>query len=58
MKNIGTILTLIGAIMLVLPTLVNSMSELVDYNSYTITAALLVVVGIIVHIILNKRLPL
>lgn len=58
MKNIGTILTLIGAIMLIVPTLVNSLSELVDYNSYTITAALFVVGGILVHIILNKRLPL
>lgn len=58
MKNIGTIMALIGAIMLILPTLVSSLSELVDYNTYTIVASLFVVGGIIAHIILNKRLPL
>jgi len=58
MKNIGLILTFIGAVMLIVPTVVPSCSTFVDYNAYTITAAGLVLVGIIAHIILNKILPL
>lgn len=58
MKNIGLLLTLIGAVMLIVPTVINSCSTLVDYNAYTVSAAALVVIGILVHIILNKFLPL
>lgn len=57
MKNIGLLITLIGAVMLIVPTVVSSCSTFVDYNAYTVSAAALVVIGILAHIILNKFLP-
>lgn len=57
-KNIGIILVIIGAVMLILPAVVSSCSSFVDYNAYTVAAAVLVVGGIILHIILHKCLPL
>lgn len=58
MKNIGLLITFIGAVMLIVPAVIPSCSTFVDYNAYTVSAAALVVVGIIAHIILNKFLPL
>lgn len=57
-KYIGIILSLIGAVMLILPAVVSACSSFVDYNAYTIAAVVLVVAGIILHIVLHKVLPL
>jgi len=58
LKNIGIILAIIGAVMLILPAVVSSCSSLVDYNIYTVTATVLVVAGIVLHITMHKYLPL
>jgi len=60
MKNLGLILIIVGALMLILgmlgdPLGVSALSDLCDFNAYTLGAFLLVVVGFVAHIVLNKK---
>lgn len=50
-KNLGLILIVLGALML----LVSYFADFVDYNSYNVTALLLIIAGIVAHIIITKR---
>ena len=52
MKNLGILLVVLGTVVLVL----SFSFGWVDYNWVDGTALLLVVVGIVVHIIMNKRI--
>ena len=54
MKNLGLILIIIGAILLVL-TVVPVMADLADQNWYTVGSLVLIIAGLIAHIIINKR---
>jgi hypothetical protein len=55
MKNLGLILIIIGAILLVLTTVLPFMADLADQNWYTIGSLVLIIVGLICHIVINKR---
>ncbi|MCH5168912.1 MAG: hypothetical protein J1F27_04660 [Prevotellaceae bacterium] len=50
-KNLGLILIVLGALMLILSYLV----DLVDYNFYNIGALIVIIAGIVTHIIVTKR---
>jgi hypothetical protein len=55
MKNLGIILIIIGALLLVLCAIVPPMADLADQNWYTIGSLVLIIVGLIAHIFINKR---
>ena len=55
MKNLGLILIIVGALLLVLCALVPFMSDLADQNWYTWGSVFLIVAGLITHIIVNKK---
>ena len=57
-KNIGIALVVLGAVLLILATIIPALGDLLDQNIYTAGSAFLVIAGIIVHIWLNKKLPL
>lgn len=57
-KNLGIALVVLGAVLLILATVIPPLSDLLDINIYTAGSAFLVIVGIIVHIWMNKKLPL
>lgn len=52
LKNLGVILIILGTIVLILSYLCNW----VDYNWLNGLALLFVVAGIVVHIVMNKRI--
>ena len=54
MKNLGIILIILGAILLVL-TVVPAMADLADQNWYTVGSLILIISGLIAHIFINKR---
>ncbi len=54
MKNLGLILIVLGALLLVL-TVVPFMADMADQNWYTIGSLVLIIVGLIAHIVINKR---
>lgn len=56
MKNLGIILIVVGAILLVLCSVVPAMWDLADQNWYTVGSVALIVIGLISHIVLNKVL--
>jgi hypothetical protein len=55
MKHLGIILVIIGALLLVLSAVVPPMADLADQNWFTWGNVFLIIVGIIAHIIINKR---
>ena len=55
MKNLGLILIIIGAILLVLTTVLPFMADLADQNWYTIGSLVIIIAGLICHIVINKR---
>ncbi len=57
-KNIGIALVVLGAVLMILATVIPALGDLLDQNIYTAGSAFLVIAGIIVHIWLNKKLPL
>ena len=57
-KNIGILLVILGAVLLILPNLISPLGDLLDQNPYTVGSVVLVIAGLIVHIWLNKVLPL
>jgi len=50
-QNLGIILIVLGALMLILSYFV----DLVDYNFYNIGALLVIIAGIVTHIVMTKR---
>lgn len=55
MKNLGLILIIIGAVLLVLTTVLPFMADLADQNWYTIGSLVIIIAGLICHIVINKR---
>lgn len=53
-KNLGIILVVIGALALII-TMLPFAADLADCNPYTIGALVLTIVGLILHIQLNKK---
>jgi hypothetical protein len=59
LKFLGITLIIIGAILLILPMLPivgTSMADLADENWYTVGNLALIIIGLISHITLNKKL--
>lgn len=54
MKNLGIILIVVGALLLVLCAALPFMSDLADQNWYTVGSFVLIIAGLIAHIVLNK----
>lgn len=55
MKNLGIILIILGAVLLVL-TVLPFMADLADQNWYTVGSLVLIIAGLITHIAINKRI--
>ena len=56
LKFLGIALIILGAILLVLPMILTPMADLVDHNWYTVGNLALIIIGLILHIMLNKKL--
>lgn len=54
MKHLGVILIILGALLLILCAAVPALSDLADNNIYTVGSLVLIIVGLIAHIVLNK----
>lgn len=54
MKHLGIILIILGALLLILCAAVPALSDLADNNIYTVGSLVLIIVGLIAHIVLNK----
>ena len=57
LKHLGLALIILGALLLILPMLVSAMADLVDYNWSTVGNIALIIIGLILHILMNKHLP-
>ena len=57
-KHLGIALVVLGAVLLILASIIPPLGDLLDINVYTAGSAFLVIAGIIVHIWMNKKLPL
>ena len=56
LKFLGIALIILGAILLILPMIITPMADLVDHNWYTVGNLVLIIIGLISHIVLNKKL--
>jgi len=56
MKNLGIILIIVGALLLILCALVPFMGDMADQNWYTWGSFFLIIAGLITHIIMNKKI--
>lgn len=55
MKNLGLILIVLGALLLILCALLPAMADLADQNWYTWGSVFLIIAGLITHIFVNKK---
>ena len=55
MKNLGLILILVGAVLQIISALIPALSDLADQNWYTWGSFFLIIIGLISHIVLNKK---
>lgn len=55
MKHLGIILIVLGALLLILSAAVPALSDLADNNIYTVGSLVMIIVGLIAHIFLNKK---
>ena len=60
MKNLGLIAIMVGAVMMIAgmlgdPLGIEPLSDLCDFNAYTLGALVLIIVGFVAHIVLNKK---
>lgn|GEM_PF-875801 len=55
MKNLGIILIVVGALLLILCSLVPIMGDLADQNWYTWGSFFLIIAGLLTHIFVNKK---
>ncbi len=54
-KNyVGAIMALVGAVLLILATFVPAMSDLCDQNWYTAGSFVLILLGLVAHVVVNK----
>lgn len=53
LKNLGIILIVVGAVMLIASFYVSGLSS---QNGYTATALVICIIGLVAHIVLNKRI--
>ena len=54
-KNyLGAFMALVGAVLLILATFVPAMSDLCDQNWYTTGSFVLIILGIVAHVVVNK----
>lgn len=56
LKNLGICLVILGAILLIVTMIIPALADLADNNVYTIVSFVLIVVGLISHIFINKRI--
>lgn len=56
MKNLGIILIIVGALLLVCCAALPFMADLADQNWYTVGSFVLIIIGLIAHIIINKKI--
>lgn len=54
MKNLGLILIIVGAVLLILCSLVPALNDMADQNWYTGGSAALIIIGLLLHIFLKK----
>ncbi len=55
LKNyVGAIMVLLGAVLMILATFIPAMADLCDQNWYTMGSLVLIILGIIVHVVINK----
>lgn len=52
MKNLGVLLIVVGAVLLALGAFV--FKDMVDYNWYTCGSFILMIIGLVAHILINK----
>jgi Mn2+/Fe2+ NRAMP family transporter len=55
-KDLGIILIVLGALLLVLCSLVPFMNDLADQNWYTWGSVVLIVAGLLTHIYMKKKI--
>ena len=55
MKNLGLILIIVGALLLILCALIPGMGDLADQNWYTWGSFFLIIAGLLTHIFMNKK---
>lgn len=55
MKNLGIILIVVGAVLLIACSLVPFMNDMADQNWYTGGSAALIIIGLLAHIFCNKK---
>lgn len=56
MKNLGIILIVVGALLLVCCAAVPPMADLADQNWYTVGSFVLIIIGLLAHIFINKKI--
>jgi Na+/melibiose symporter-like transporter len=54
-KNIGILLIVLGAILLILCAVVPFMGDMADQNWYTWGSLLIIIAGLLTHIFMNKK---
>lgn len=55
-KNIGILLIALGAVLQILSALVPAMGDMADQNIYTWGSLGLIIIGLLTHIFINKKL--
>ncbi len=55
MKNLGLILIIVGALLLIICALIPAAGDLADQNWYTWGSFILIIAGLITHIVVNKK---
>lgn len=56
MKNLGIILIVVGALLLICCSAVPALADLADQNWYTVGSFVLIIIGLLAHIIINKKI--
>lgn len=56
LNYVGVIMVLLGAVLMILAMFVAPMSDLSDQNWYTVGSLLLIILGIVAHVCINKYL--
>ena len=56
LNYVGVIMVLLGAVLMILAMFVAPMADLSDQNWYTVGSLVLIILGIIAHVCINKFL--
>lgn len=54
LNYVGVIMVLVGAVLMILAMFVAPMGDLCDQNWYTLGSLILIILGIIAHVVINK----